>query len=205
MSLASLDEKQDVGISKEEKEALDKVNKAKEQGEKIGAEAAAKLLQQAKGQSLEENTKQFQSLKTKLKDTSQQVLDIVQNFQRVHTDLQDLKEEYIQQKLQELDNQAGEEDNQNAVQLSQQVHMSQELRSESLQNIQKSIKQKKEELRSLMSSFTMIKGELSQISKEKDRIEENQELLQLEQLRATLGETIDESEKVGEDDLLQLD
>lgn len=133
------------------------------------------------------------------------MLDIVQNFQRVHTDLQDLKEEYIQQKLQELDSQTGEEDNQNAVQLSQQVHMSQELHSESLQNIQKSIKQKKEELRSLMSSFTMIKGELSQISEEKDRIEENQELIQLEQLRATLGETIDESEKVGEDDLLQLD
>lgn len=56
-----------------------------------------------------------------------------------------------------------------------------------------------------MSSFAVIKGELSQISKEKDRIEENQELLQLEQLRATLGETIDESEKVGADDLLQLD
>lgn len=56
-----------------------------------------------------------------------------------------------------------------------------------------------------MSNFTMIKGELSQISKEKDRIEENQELLQLDKLRATLGETIDESEKVGEDDLLQLD
>lgn len=112
-------------------------------------------------------------MKKKLKDTSQQVLDIVQNFQRVHTDLQDLKEEYIQQKLQELDSQAGEDDNQNAVQLSQQVHMSQELRSESLQNIQKSIKQKKEELRSLMSNFTVIKGELSQISKEKDRIEEN--------------------------------
>lgn len=56
-----------------------------------------------------------------------------------------------------------------------------------------------------MGSFTMIKGELSQISEEKNRIEENQELLQLEQLRATLGETIDESEKLGEDDLLQLD
>lgn len=178
--LTSIDDKSDLRISKEEKDALDKVNKAKEQGEKIGAEAAAKLLQQAKGQSLEENTKQFSQLKKKLKDTSQQVLDIVQNFQRVHTDLQDLKEEYIQQKLQELDSQTGEEDNQNAVQLSQQVHMSQELHSESLQNIQKSIKQKKEELRSLMNSFTMIKGELSQISEEKDRIEENQELIQLE-------------------------
>lgn len=32
--------------------------------------------------------------------------DIVSNFQRVHTDLQDLKEEYIQQKLNELDSAA---------------------------------------------------------------------------------------------------
>ncbi len=56
-----------------------------------------------------------------------------------------------------------------------------------------------------MSSFTQIKGELSEISQEKDQIEENQELIQLEQLRATLGETIEESEKLGEDDLLLLD
>lgn len=47
--LTSIDDKSDLRISKEEKDALDKVNKAKEQGEKIGAEAAAKLLQQAKG------------------------------------------------------------------------------------------------------------------------------------------------------------
>ena len=56
-----------------------------------------------------------------------------------------------------------------------------------------------------MGSFSQIKGELSEISKEKDEIEENHELLQLEQLRATLGETIEESEKLGEDDLLLLD
>jgi len=39
---------QELGISKDEKEALDKVNKAKEVGEKIGAEAAKKMLSQAK-------------------------------------------------------------------------------------------------------------------------------------------------------------
>lgn len=120
MSLSSLDDQQVVGITKEEKEALDQVNKAKEEGEKNGAEAAAKMIEQAKDQSLEEDTKQFQQLKKKLKNTSQQVQDIVSNFQRVHTDLQDLKEEYIQQKLQELDTQAGQggppgDDNQNAV------------------------------------------------------------------------------------------
>ena len=53
-----------------------------------------------------------------------------------------------------------------------------------------------------MKNFAQLKGELTQISKEKDRIETNQELIQLEQLRATLGETLDESEKLGEDDLL---
>lgn len=49
--------------------------------------------------------------------------------------------------------------------------MNQGLQSENLQSIQKSIEQKKAELRSLMSSFTMIKDELNQISQEKDRVE----------------------------------
>lgn len=161
------------------------------------------MLQQAKGQTIEENGKQFDQLKDKLQSTSKQVLDIVQNFQRVHTDLQDLKEEYIQQKLQELDSQQAEDDSQ--VQISEQMHLSQETHSESLQNIQKSIQQKKEELQQLMTSFAQIKQELHQISQEKERIDQNQELLQLEQLRATLDETIDESERAGHDDLVQLD
>lgn len=46
MSLTVMDEDQsEVGLSKDEKDAMDKVNKAKEQGEKNGAEAAKKLLQ----------------------------------------------------------------------------------------------------------------------------------------------------------------
>ena len=43
-----MDDQKEVGFTKEEKEALDKVNSAKEEGEKIGAEAAAKMLEQAK-------------------------------------------------------------------------------------------------------------------------------------------------------------
>ena len=43
-----MDDQKEVGFTKEEKEALDKVNLAKEEGEKIGAEAAAKMLEQAK-------------------------------------------------------------------------------------------------------------------------------------------------------------
>jgi len=38
------------------------------------------MLQQAKGQTIEENGKQFDQLKDKLQSTSKQVLDIVQNF-----------------------------------------------------------------------------------------------------------------------------
>jgi hypothetical protein len=38
------------------------------------------MLQQAKGQTIEENSKQFEQLKDKLQSTSKQVLDIVQNF-----------------------------------------------------------------------------------------------------------------------------
>ena len=53
-----------------------------------------------------------------------------------------------------------------------------------------------------MKNFAQLKGQLNQISKEKDLIQDNQELIQLEQLRATLGETLDESERLGEDDLL---
>ena len=148
-----------IGLSKDEKEALDKVNKAKDVGEKIGSEAAKKMLSQAKGQSIEENSKQFDQLKDKLQSTSKQVLDIVQNFQRVHTDLQDLKEEFIQQKLQELEGM--QEDDNSQVQISEQIQMNQKGNSESLQTIQNSIQQKKGELKELMTNFAQIKTELN--------------------------------------------
>lgn len=57
----------------------------------------------------------------------------------------------------------------------------------------------------MMDSFSKIKDELQDISKQKESIQQNHELIQLLQLRDTLDETIIESERLGQDDLIQLD
>ena len=62
-----------IALTKEEQEAFEQVNKAKAKGEKLGAEAAAKIFEQQQGQSEQENVKQFSDLKKKLESTSLQV------------------------------------------------------------------------------------------------------------------------------------
>jgi len=54
----------------------------------------------------------------------------------------------------------------------------------------------------MMDSFSKIKDELQDISKQKESIQQNHELIQLLQLRDTLDETIIESERLGQDDLI---
>lgn len=53
-----------------------------------------------------------------------------------------------------------------------------------------------------MKSFKKVKGELSEVTS-KDSVQST-ELVQLEQLMSTLRETIDESQKLGRVDLLQI-
>ena len=48
-----------------------------------------------------------------------------------------------------------------------------------------------------MSDFVQVKYDLKEIANEKQRIESDQQLIQIEQLRASLDKTIVESERVG--------
>lgn len=50
-----------------------------------------------KSQSREESLNQILSLEKKFKSTSQQVEDIIQNFESVHKEMTEIKNEYIQQ------------------------------------------------------------------------------------------------------------
>ena len=56
---AEISDAQNMALIKDEKDAMSQVEKAKEVGEKIGAEAAAKMIETAKNQSLAENEVQF--------------------------------------------------------------------------------------------------------------------------------------------------
>lgn len=70
---------------------------------KKGEEASKKLHADAKVQTEEETTAAIDKLKTKFDSTKAQVMDIVSNFGKIHSDLQELKSEY-QQEQGELNN-----------------------------------------------------------------------------------------------------
>ena len=91
------------------------------------------------------------------------------------------------------------------MQLADQLRLNQEVHSESLQNLKKSISAKKGELQNLMTNFAQLKDDLNSLAQEKSSIDHKDELVQLEQLRSTLDETLEQSQKAGEEDLAQLE
>lgn len=83
-----------------EKEAINQVTQATIEGIKKGEQASLKLHQDAKVQSEEQTELAISKLKNKYDHTKTKVVAIVNNFGKIHSDLQDLKKEYIQQKYQ---------------------------------------------------------------------------------------------------------
>ena len=61
-------------------------------------------------------------LQTKLDQTSSQVNAIISNFERVHTDIQDLKNQYLQSKVEQAQTSIEEDSSQN-VQLSSKMNI----------------------------------------------------------------------------------
>ena len=84
---------------KAEQEAMEKVRAAEKVGEEIGAKAAADLIEKQKGQSKEQNEAQVQALQKKLGETSEQVSTIIDNFEKVHKEMIELR----QQESEEVD------------------------------------------------------------------------------------------------------
>ena len=80
-----------------EKEAFEKIKEATLAGIKAGEEASKKLHADAKKQSEEETQMAVLKLKTKFDSTKKQVMDIVHNFGKIHADLEELKQEYMQE------------------------------------------------------------------------------------------------------------
>ena len=77
--------------AKAEKEAIEKITQATLAGIQAGEEASKRLHDDAKVQTEEQTTIAIEKLKNKFDSTKKQVLAIVQNFGKIHSDLQELK------------------------------------------------------------------------------------------------------------------
>ena len=84
--------------------AIQQVKQAEIEGEKKGKEEAQKLL--SKMRDLAQNNKESKSevnlLQAKFEQTSGQVTKIITNFNKVHNDLLQLKDQYTKQKEESL-------------------------------------------------------------------------------------------------------
>lgn len=97
--LVQLDKLKFQGKTKEqyEKEAIAQINKATLAGIKNGETASRKLHSDAKVQTEQQTAEAVGKLKDKFDATKSQVLAIVNNFGKIRSDLQELKNEYIQE------------------------------------------------------------------------------------------------------------
>lgn len=77
--------------------AIDKVKEAEEQGEKKGLAEAERMIKKQENQSFEESEADMKHLQTKFEKTSVKAKSIIANFQKVHSDLQALQQQYAQQ------------------------------------------------------------------------------------------------------------
>lgn len=80
-----------------EKKAQKVVKAAEAKGESMGKVAANKLMKNIKTLSREQSLNQILTLEKKYHSTSQQVEDIIKNFEGVHKEMAEIKQEYIQQ------------------------------------------------------------------------------------------------------------
>lgn len=171
-------------------EAISKVKKAEEAGAKKGQEEAEKLIKKAHNQSLEQSQADMAHLQKKFQATSSQVKSIIDNFQKVHSDLRSLKNEYIQRlptsKQQGAQSNSTKSSNstslaeasQEAVQLSAKVQMVEQ------STLALQMQSKQREIQTMMRELSNMKGGIPD---------------------SGLVKQIDETSKVGMMDLLQIE
>lgn len=125
-------------------------------GIKAGEEASRKLHADAKKQNEETTVAAVDKLKTKFDNTKAQVLAIVSNFGKIHSDLQELKSEYLQEQLK----------TNGFIQLESTIGSDQSLVSASdshLVEIKAQLNEKKTEIDNIVQEFQKMNSEFSKI------------------------------------------
>lgn len=143
--LVQLDKLTYNGKSKEdyEKEAIAEINHATLAGIKNGENASKKLHSDAKVQSEQQTTEAVGKLKDKFDATKQQVMAIVNNFGKIRSDLQELKNEYVQEQTQmsnnylQLDEAALAQADHKVIELQQKVAQKQKQMQDAYENFEK--------------------------------------------------------------------
>jgi hypothetical protein len=126
-----------------EKEAIQKINDATLAGIRNGENASKKLHSDAKKQTEEQTTDAVGKLKDKFDATKSQVLAIVSNFGNIRSDLQELKNEYIQEQSQmannylQLDEAALAQADHKVIELQEKVALKQKQMQDVYENFQK--------------------------------------------------------------------
>lgn len=165
-----------------EKEAFQKIAAATEAGIKAGEEASRKLHADAKVQSEEQTAVAVERLKNKFDSTKRQVMDIVNNFGKIHSELQDLRSEYIQEQSSH---------GQDLVQTGDhgvppQVLLSQLDSEEKLLRLKTQLKDKQAEILEIVQDFRKIHADLYNIKNhfEKEKHSQQVELSMLKNQEA---------------------
>lgn len=178
-----------------EKKAQKVVKEAEEKGENMGKAAAKKLMKSIKTQSRTESLNQILSLEKKFKSTSQQVEDIIKNFEGVHKEMAEIKQEYIQQ-IQESQDE-NKEDHDEQVQIS--------VDSQGLEGIKSMINTKKDQIQHSMISLEQEKVHLNELYLKRVDLDSDQnkdELVQLDKLREHTEKRIQDSTNLCMEDLM---
>lgn len=160
-------------------EAIEKVKKAEVAGEKKGEIEAQKLIKKVQNQSLEQSQADVAQLQKKFLMTSTQVKSIIDNFQKVHSDIQSLKSEYTQQLESNVSGNSTTSLGSNGLlQLSAKVQMVQK------SGLELQLQSKQQEIKNMMDELNQIKDVIPD---------------------SGLVKQIDETSKVGMMDLIQID
>ena len=167
--------------AKAEKAAVEKINKATLAGIKTGEEASKKLHANAKHQSVEQTTNAIDKLKTKYDKTREQVLAIVNNFGQIHSDLQELKSEYMQEQNQINLLQLGA----SGTNLNAATQSEKDLK---ITNLQNRLKHKKIEVLKIVQDFRKIHSDLSMFKGQFDE-DKKQETMELSMLKSQEEDT----------------
>lgn len=154
-----------------EKEAFQKIAAATEAGIKAGEEASRKLHADAKVQSEQKTTKAVEKLKTKFDSTKKQVMEIVSNFGKIHSDLQELKTEYIQEQAQNNLVQIGE----NSMSPEENL-MTQISSEEKLMKLKTELQNKQSEILEIVQDFRKMHADLYNIKNNFDEDRANQQV-----------------------------
>lgn len=154
-----------------EQAAIAQINQATLAGIKKGEEASKKLHHDAKSQSEGETTEAIGKLKDKFDSTRNQVLAIVQNFGQIRSELDDIKQEFLQEQSAIMDKQSQ----------ASLVQLNAESSEYELHDIQSRLAGKQHELDAAWENFTGMQQNLVDIEQEiKQKSSEKQvEILQL--------------------------